>query len=243
MSKLFWLLLSAGQSSNRYMRSVMRFAVDLVPRLTQAPGEDGRAILDADAAILETAPASRPVADGRLECLTGFAEQIAHMVAWLVSVGRFPGETDTDLTIDLRVDPAADMAGDWTAEADLVRHAQACPGIPTRGRYTTSLSMAVDPVTAPPSGMATVMDTTTDLAATGAAGAPNQMSAELRAYPRMDAWSENGPPAMAVGPGAAYTTLAARMMAWLPPEWVDEETLYIRYVYETERDGNTLILR
>ena len=44
-------------------------------------------------------------------------------------------------------------------------------------------------------------------------------------------------------PFSIDTGLKSRLITWVFPEWVDEKTLYIRQVYETEWDGNVLVLK
>lgn len=241
MSKLFWILLAVAGGGYRYLRARICAAAGLISRLGQAPGSDGKGALRLWGSLTAD-PVSRSVADGRFVARSE-RSLMGRMVAWLVSVARFWGRTQTDLVIELQTSPAADMAGEWNTDVKLVRDMEAAPGIPAASALTASVPLTAEPEMAPLSGVEGAMYAEHRLDALGIAGGPLLIAGGLLSAERMDAGMDIGSSVPVYGTaGPAGAVLTARMIAWALPQWMDASTLYIRQVYETQRDGDVLIL-
>lgn len=244
MSRLFWLLMAAVQHGSRYLRAVLRASSGLSAKGKTAPGASASAEAEMLMARLQGKGVSRPGAEGRFPAQAEGAGLLAHMVAWLVAIGVFPGRTETDLVIDIEAAPAADMRRPLRAVLDSVRRIEACPGIPMALRRRMFDQLTAEPEMAPPDEMSASMDATAQaLDGVCAMAGPSQTSAVMRnravlsAEPGTSFSGSTMYPAYSDGP-----ELTARIMVWIPHQWVKEQTLYIRQTYETKWDGDTLIL-
>lgn len=244
MSKLFWILLAGCRGGYRYLRAALHaLASGLVSRLGQAPGADGSARPEADAPALRAEPVARSVADGRFasrEC----GSLLGHMVAWLVSVGRFPARAETDLHTGIQASPAAEMTAPRRHEVELIRNAEVCPGIPMGHSRTAETTLTAGAESAPPVHMGGDMGyAIAALGACGISGGTKPVTASAGQHIRAAAGMAGGTPAVSRDTTVpVLPAMAARMMTWTGPERVNEKTLYIRQVYETQRDGDILIL-
>lgn len=242
MARLFWMLLAAARGGYRYLRSVLRFAAGMVTRLTKAPGSDGGARLEQDT-ILDSGMVNRPVADGRIQARAGIADLAGHMVAWLVSVA-YPKLLAgiAMLTTRMSTPPGSGMGKDARTEVGLTDAMDTAPGSPVAFPAERRDTMAAGAVTAPPDPMEAEQAADAALSALGVPGSSVLGTGYLADGRKLTAGAGSGSAASVRGQWPQDTGLTAHMMTWSGPEWVDGKTLYIRQVYSTERDGDTLIL-
>lgn len=244
MSRLFWLVLSAVRKGCRYLRGFFRLDPALAARGQSAPGSAAAARLRRELADLQGAGVSRPGSNADIAARISGGDLLAHMVAWLVALGRFPGQTRTELVIGLQASPAADMNGAWPGIVELVRQIESCPGIPMALCRRLISELESNPVMAPPAPMETRTQVPfADLDAAGTDGMPAPGSITMDTASAFSAAQEPGfPEVFACAAAYSGTGLTARMTVSIPAQWVDGKNLYIRQVYETQWDGDMLVL-
>lgn len=244
MSRLFWMLLAGVRRGSRYLRSVLRAIAGVWARAAMAPGSSSSVSLEGLPMWVQGTAVPRPGTGGTVSALTQSADMPAHMVAWLVALGRFPGCAETDLIKDIEAAPAADLNGPWRAVLDSVRNAEACPGIPMELPREIFDDLTAEPEMAPPVSMATALGSLLqDLAGFGAGAdaAPGAASVTNRI-------SISAGTALGGSTEVVYTALDTRavltaaMTALIRPEWAEETVLYVKQAYRTNWDGNTLVL-
>lgn len=242
MPNLFWLLLAAARSGPRYLRAILTLCMELRAGAEMAPGTAMTAQLAPEMA-LRAAPVVRTARD---MTLAGYAGEIglqANMVCWIANDVAFRW------TVDLGLEAAPVIGVGMPAAAVLGLGmgliATAVPAAPSPMAGAFVLPMGLDATAASASpvpvagdfGIPMELDAAADTAPATPAAA--DLAAEL---PGMTARMGVGAPVSAGAQGTQALTLTAKAMCWAPPEWVDENTLYIRQVYSTTRDGDTLIL-
>ena len=242
MPNLFWLLLAAARGGARYLRAILTLCMELRAEAEMAPGTDMSAEM-ASEMELTAAPVVRTAHDMALMGLAGEIRLTANMVCWIVN----------------------DIVFRWTADMEFVAAPIMAPGIPVAAVLPQEIPLTAVAETAPPKPMAfrwvadmgldAAADTARPIPTSGAFLLPMEMDAMAdtapadpaaagltAALPELIARTVSGIPTPIVAHGAPELLLTARAMCWAGPEWVDENTLYIRFVYSTERDGDTLIL-
>ena len=200
----------------------------------------GRMEMPKGAATLVSRPVSNAEHRGVAECI----KMSAQMVAWKVSAFVFKCRTPTALLADVIATSGKVMRGIYHVAAGLIANVNASPGANAKGKYIPDIALKAAPNTAPPKQLAANVSSIEEISAKFSAGVSSEAKADAEAATVISADMDSSAAAtMGDMPLPVVTNLKARLITWVAPEMVDEKTLYIVQVYETELDGNTLILK
>ena len=237
------MLLAAVRGGYRYLRAVLHLAAaGLVSRPTKAPGSGGRASAGHEGR-LDSMMVSRQVSGGKLDARAADAGFMARMVAWLVSVAYpvFHGGIAM-LTTGIGTVPDSGMREQTQTQTDLVSGIGASPDSPGAEHALREEILEAGAEPAQPVAMDGTPETDTALITGINAGVPVMGIGAVGVQDRIAAEIYNGTGASIRGKSFAHAGMTAHIMTWIDTAWLDEKTLYVRQVYETEQDGNVLIL-
>lgn len=242
MPKLFWAILAVGRGGFRYLRAVLAAAAGAVFRLKQSPGSGIGAKPGQEIAV-DAGMVSRPVSDARMDSGAVEAGFLGRMVAWLVSSAYPMFHAGTALlNTHISLSPDAGMRGEAKSETVLESGIRTDPATPGRLRSIRQNNLEAAPKMAASVPMFGLTERDTTLSVRSCAGIPGRITGCLEAGRALSAEPESGLAVSAGGTGRMDFRIGARMMTWSFPEWMQINTLYISQVYETKRDGETLIL-
>ena len=242
MPNLFWLLLAAARGGARYLRAILTLCMELRAGAEMSPGTAMTAELEQELE-LTAAPVVQTAHDMTLTGLAGGIGLTANMVCWIVNDIVFRWTMDLHLDAVPAIGSGIPTAAALSMELPLAAAAETAPPIPTAGSLVLPMELAAAAETAAPDPVAGDYMIPMELEAQGNTAPAVPAAAGLTAVlPELTALTVSSTPTPIVAHGAPGLLLAARAMCWAAPEWVDENTLYIRFVYSTERDGDTLIL-
>lgn len=176
--------------------------------------------------------------------LTGI-RMTAPMLVKLVSTHSYKGEhQQMNLLSRLSTATRTAIQGDWRLAVDCLTKADTGTGVKleSRNELTDSTTNCVASNAMPERATAKLRSEGEMLAKASAEKASGARA--VTAVPKRMLAGLKPSAAASLGdePFPVPSDLAARLITWVAPEMVDEKTLYITQVYETERDGNVLIL-
>lgn len=207
-----------------------------------APGTAGAAEL-VPAMELQAGAVMRNGADLALMGRAGDVGLLADPVCWIVNDVVSRWMADVELEAAPVVGAGIPGAAALPVVLPLTADAGTAPAVPAAFRRIAAMELdgtAETVLSTPVPGRFTV-----PMGVEAGAGAAPSVPAVMRlteALPGLTARTGSGAPDPAAAGVASGLSLAAAMLCWAYPEWVDPDTLYIRYVYSTERDGDTLVL-
>lgn len=279
------MLLAAARGGYRYLRAALRFTAGLSARSDSAGSSPAyaqqEAVHDLRAQAITSDAAdgiahTSPDAPQRARILARVSAAVAfraghgdglqaRAVAWLVSIGAFPGLSDTRFGADVQAPPAADLrcrsdpgkllgdeaiaapaadlSGCHVGETSVGSCAGAGSPIHTKTAQISAGAVAAATGTAPPTPAAGHLEPTQTVVVRAVNGLPKATHLHAEDAAVSSAAIGAAVPAAVQGGIRNGIRFAASMTALMDVEQLENGVLYVRRAHDAQQDGNVLILR